>query len=84
MDLNKLAELRRIGYKIPKTCRFCKHSRFAIASEWGTCDVHTYEHLKHTDAVRQLSIYKDGACSDKFEMTEQAADLLGAWHEFLA
>ena len=84
MDKNKLGELRRIGYRIPKTCGLCKHGVFVGVNEWGGCAVRTYDHLKHSDSKRQLSIYKGGSCPDLFEPSEQTPNILGAYHEFLA
>jgi hypothetical protein len=83
MDKNKLAELRQIGYRIPKTCGLCKHGVFVGFNEWGSCAVRTYDHLKHTDARRQLSIYKGGSCPDLFEPKPMMDDRLGAYREFM-
>lgn len=83
MDLNKLTELRDIGYTIPKTCGLCKHGVFVGANDWGGCAIRTYDHLKHTDAKRQLSIYVGGSCPDKFEPKDQVPNILGAYLEFL-
>lgn len=83
MDLNKLAMLRGIGYRIPKSCGLCKHGVFVAASDWGSCAVHAYEHLKHTGPKRQLSIYRGGSCQDKFEPREEAGTVLGAYSEFV-
>jgi hypothetical protein len=82
MDPNKLVELRRIGFKIRKTCKMCKHGTFFNGSEWGTCAVRTYEHLKHSDAKRHLSVHFAGSCPDLFELSFQV-ELLGAFAEFL-
>jgi len=81
MDKNKLTELRDIGYTIPKTCGLCVHGTFPN-DDWGTCAAHTYNHLKHSDTKRHLSIVKSGACS-KFELDEAQAARLGAYREFL-
>ena len=84
MDANKLGELRRIGYQIPRTCGLCKHGVFANnTNEWGTCAVRTYDHQKHTEAKRQLSIYKGGSCPDKFEPKENLPDILQSYQEFV-
>lgn len=82
MDKNKLTELRRINYTIPKTCGLCKHGVFVGMNEWGGCAIQTYDHLKHTEARRQLSIFKGGSCS-LFEEADRVSDVLGAYHEFL-
>lgn len=83
MDANKLAMLRDSGYRIPKSCSLCKHGVFVGPSEWGSCAVKAYEHLKHTGPKRQLSIYRGGACADKFEPREQLDAILGPYSEFL-
>jgi hypothetical protein len=82
MDKNKLAELRRIDYRIPKTCGLCKHGVFVGINEWGGCAIQTYDHLKHSESKRQLSIFKGGSCT-LFEEATQAANVLGAYYEFL-
>jgi hypothetical protein len=83
MDQNKLTELRSIGYRIPRTCGLCVHGVFVGAKEFGGCDVRQYEHRKHTGPKRQLSIFKGGSCTDKFEVDETRAAQLGAYREFL-
>jgi hypothetical protein len=82
MDKNKQEELRRIGYRIPKTCALCVHGVFP-SNEWGTCAVRTYDHQKHSDAKRQLSIVQTGSCTDLFELDETKAARLGAYREFI-
>ena len=82
MDKNKLAELKRIGYRIPKTCGLCKHGVFVGVNNFGGCAIQTYEHLKHSEAKRQLSIFRGGSCS-LFEESDQAPTILNAYHEFL-
>lgn len=83
MDKNKLSELRRIGYTIPRTCGLCRHGVFAGASHFGGCAIQQYDHLKHTESRRQLSIFRGGSCS-LFEPSDQARGILGAYHEFLS
>jgi hypothetical protein len=83
MDANKLAMLRESGYRIAKSCGLCKHGVFVGTGDWGSCAVKTYEHLKHTGPKRQLSIYRGGACTDKFEPSDQLDTVLGAYREFL-
>lgn len=92
MDADKLKELREVGYAIPRTCGMCRHGEFIpsvvlgcelpIYSSWGTCGLHTYEHQKHTDAKRQLSIYRGGSCSE-FRINDDVAAELGAFAEFI-
>lgn len=80
MDSNKRLELQKIGYEIPGTCGICKHGTFPKDS-FGSCAIHTYQHLKHTGDRRQLSVYAHGRC-DKFELDENKARL-GLWQEFM-
>lgn len=80
MDINKAEKLRSIGYTIAPICFDCKHSQFNFKSPWGVCKIQTYQHLKHTDTVRQLSIYIGGHCA-KFEVKES---LVESWEEFRA
>lgn len=83
MDPNKRAELHRIGYTIPKTCGLCKHGVFVGKSDFGGCELRTYEHIKHSASHRQLSVFRGGSCPDKFEPSESALSTLGLWKEFL-
>ena len=82
MDLNKLKVLRELNYAINKVCSLCKHSNFHPNTNWGSCNLHEYEHLKHTGPARNLSIHKAGSCSS-FEANEDELALLGAFEEFL-
>jgi hypothetical protein len=79
MDANKLEKLREIDYHVPKTCGLCVHSSFpAPSGEWGECNQFTYEHQKHTESRRYLSIYRGGTCKN-FEQDPQA---LGRIHRY--
>jgi len=82
MDENKLLELRRIGYVVNKSCEFCHYGKFPNDS-WGTCYAQTYEHLKHSDKKRYLSIYKGGYCS-KYKVDPSKIESLSGFIEFLA
>ena len=83
MDANKRDELVRIGYSIPATCNFCEHGQFqSPGTDWGTCAVNVYTHLKHTGPARQLSIFRAGACP-KFKADEGKLVVLGKFREFL-
>lgn len=62
MDANKLKKLKEINYEITPSCGMCKFSQFAGTIDFGTCSLHTYEHLKHSDSKRELSIYRYGSC----------------------
>jgi len=81
MDANKLAELKQLAYTIPQTCGLCRHGQFPN-DDWGTCEIHTYAHQKHTAAQRHLSIYKGGTCA-KFEANYDTVLALGAFAEFI-
>lgn len=62
MDENKLTVLNEIEYQINRSCGLCSHGDFAAGSDWGTCRIHHYEHQKHTDELRNLSIHRSGGC----------------------
>ena len=62
MDANKLMKLQDIGYTIHRCCGLCQHGVFAGKADFGTCALLTYDHLKHTEANRQLSINRYGVC----------------------
>lgn len=67
MDQNKLKVLHEIGYKINSSCLTCVHGQFKPSTSWGTCAAKQYDHLKHADSRRQLSIHILGVCKDGFE-----------------
>lgn len=83
MDVNKLKRLRAIAYRILPVCGICKHGCFQPHSQWGTCSQHQYEHLKHSESGRQLSIHRAGSRSD-FHMEEREGQILHAFSEFLS
>jgi hypothetical protein len=56
---------------------------FAGRSDFGTCAIKTYDHLKHTGSDRQLSINRYGACASGFELSDVAEASLGLWRQFL-
>lgn len=60
MDKAKQKKLQEINYEILKTCDNCKHS--ALRGSWGVCLKHKYNHQKHTQTERQLSIHRSGSC----------------------
>lgn len=62
MDTNKLKVLKEIGYKVYRTCNNCKHAYFNRGFIFAACKKYTYEHLKHTESHRELSIVSDGIC----------------------
>lgn len=79
MDANKLTVLREVGYKINRCCGLCKHGWFP-RDDWGTCELTTYEHQKHSGTPRKLSIHKYGRCP-KFELKHMTP--LGPFAKFL-
>lgn len=62
MDANKLARLKAIRYKIKDCCFNCVNANHFNREGFSTCKMHHYTHEKHTDSVRQLSIYATGSC----------------------
>jgi len=84
MDANKLEVLRRMPYKINKVCGLCAHSEFVSESAWGGCQKHLYDHLKHKEPAKPLSIHMFGTCP-AFTMGAGcwALKSLGAYEEFL-
>jgi len=81
MDANKLAKLQKIDYQVCKVCGLCLHSNFPN-SEWGTCGLHKYDHLKHSETTRELSIHKFGSCKH-FELNESMVNNLGTFKGFI-
>lgn len=86
MDQNKLKKLKEVNYSIRKCCGICEHALlnfFDHGDVWGDCKLHKYEHLKHTDKLRKLSINQFGCCDD-FEWNEYIKDGgLNNWTEFI-
>ena len=80
-DEAKFAVLRSLPYRIPVTCGLCVHASLG-AGGWGTCGRHSYAHLKHTGAPRQVSIHAAGTCPDA-HLSDAARASLGAHREFL-
>jgi hypothetical protein len=79
MDENKRKVLQRLGYVIRPSCGLCQKSDIGPGSDWGTCKLHTYSHLKHSESNRQLSVNRYGSCPE-FEINF-AVDL-GGFGEF--
>jgi len=86
MDKNKLEKLRELKYSIRKCCGLCENSKFNFldcGNAWGICMIHRYEHLKHTEVVRELSINQFGHCDD-FKWNNSIKNIgLKDWIEFL-
>jgi len=43
----------------------------------------TFQHLKHTGAERELSIYRSGRCEEFYSLDLDVEKRLGPWAEFL-
>jgi len=85
MDVNKLKTLQELKYRIKKCCGICIHGRFATTCDWfGCCEAKQYQHQKHSDSQRQLSVYRYGSCDD-FRINSDIDDMLlgQQWSEFL-
>jgi hypothetical protein len=85
MDANKREVLVEIGYRV-ESCGMCLHANIPPHQDFGTCGLHVYTHLKHTDSAnpRQLSINRHGTCSS-FVAHPQAAAVVGeGFAEFLS
>lgn len=83
MDANKAAALREIGYKVRGVCATCVNGQFKPGSMWGTCAAIQYDHLKHADATRQLSINMLGRCQDGYKPDPKKIADLGKFVEFV-
>lgn len=82
MDANKAATLRGIEYEIRGTCGTCIHGQFKEGA-WGTCAAWKYDHLKHADSTRQLSIHILGRCLLGYKPDPKKIIGLGKFQEFL-
>lgn len=80
MDANKLKVLQDLKYTIRKVCENCKFSKGLNNSDFGTCAKHSYNHLKHTDAKRELSINKFGYCESHEWWEEGEQFLMGEYY----
>ena len=81
MDANKLVKLQDINYRMCKVCGLCLHGNFP-SYEWGTCRLYKYNHLKHSETTRELSIHKFGSCKH-FELNESRINNLGTFKGFI-
>lgn len=80
VDRNKFQVLQEVEYRVFPSCSMCKHSTFP-QDDWGTCDLHEYDHDKHGD-TRKLSIHKCGGCP-RFERDYSRTARLGAFATLL-
>ena len=58
----------------------CKHYTAGM-DLWGTCKFYTYQHMKHTNETRQLSIHALGGCR-KWERNYDIDPFGVTWAEF--
>lgn len=79
MDANKLDKLFEEKYRIPRNCALCKHGNFKDGQDYGTCNVLKYNHLKHSESERELSIHRFGRCANHHELDQAKLAKLGAW-----
>lgn len=82
MDANKQKKLEEIKYAIKRCCGLCIYSKIEPHQEWGTCDFHEYDHEKHTQSKRYLSINRFGSC-DSWNLNRGKEPDLGAYLQFL-
>jgi hypothetical protein len=80
MDENKKQVLKDIGYRVRQTCLCCKYS--FITGNWGTCHLYTYDHLKHNEKSRYLSVHASGYCA-RFVMKESFSFGIHGFQEFM-
>lgn len=79
MDANKLQKLKDLDYSVRRACGNCKYYNLAAgSSRFSTCQLHTYDHLKHTDTTRQLSVNLYGHCSSH-EWNNRSVGQMGAF-----
>lgn len=74
--------LKDINYKVNITCGLCKHSEFVQNRMWGLCKKFKYQHLKHTDSERDLSVHRCGKCPHG-EISDEGLIELGKFSELI-
>lgn len=82
MDANKLNVLQNINYTVRKTCGNCQHAVFQGNNDFGNCVAQQYEHLKHSEKSRYLSIHESGFC-DKHEWQVVFAQLIHGFAQLM-
>ncbi len=82
MDVNKLDKLKDLGYSISRCCGNCNFAMMNNVQPFGTCQHHSYDHKKHSDTVRELSINRYGACGDHLWCKGFLANI-GLWEQFI-
>ncbi len=84
MDANKLSKLHEINYTIKKCCGICAHSAFSDRdpSLFATCVMFYYDHEKHSNALRNLSVTRYGYC-DSFKQSRYLETRLDKFFKFV-
>lgn len=82
MDKNKLKVLQEVNYEIKKVCGMCCYMRAGTRAMWGTCTKFSYDHQKHTDTNREMSVHAFGSCSS-FQLGADQVTWLGSFGQFL-
>lgn len=80
MDADKRRVLIEIEYTI-KACGTCRYAKIEPKVDWGTCGLHSYEHEKHSESKRALSINRHGVCKD-YVVNSAESRFLGGFTEF--
>jgi hypothetical protein len=84
MDENKLQKLKDVDYTVKRVCGNCrffsgeKHE----SKNFSTCIQHTYEHQKHTESKRYLSVHVTGYC-EKHVWCQQVVGFMHAFAQFM-
>jgi len=82
MDDNKKKVLQEIKYEVHKCCGLCANfMRSHQNGMFGTCIKNGYEHLKHNESQRELSVTIYGGCPD-WEEDRIKKNLLHGFAEF--
>lgn len=88
-DDNKFRALRDLGHTIPGLCNYCKHDNFEglkALNGWGTCRLHTYQHLKHENPAKGegVSIHITETCPQfKWDPNRITQSGLGPHQKFI-
>lgn len=81
MDANKAETLRKIGYEV-SGCGLCTHYREGADPLFGECAAHFYDHAKHVDNPRPLSVTRYGRCFG-FQINPVMEHRLHGYNEFV-
>jgi hypothetical protein len=81
MDPNKADALDEIDYRIVPCCWMCCFGHFEEGKEWGECYSHQYDHTKHTEKPRNISIHRSGKCRD-YQASSVPLNKLGAYRRY--